>query len=136
MQNVDFKSVDEFLDFLPEKELKIVELLRRIVLDCIPNVDEKLTFNVPYFRRHSNICFIWPSSVLWGKKKTYDGVRFGFTSGYLIQDDINYLDKGTRKNVFWKDFSDISEIDIDLLKAYIYEAVIIDQEKVKSRKSL
>jgi hypothetical protein len=29
MQNVDFKSVEEFLEFIPDHELKIVEALRK-----------------------------------------------------------------------------------------------------------
>ena len=37
MQNVDFAGVEEFLAFLPEEELKIVERLRKIVFSCIPD---------------------------------------------------------------------------------------------------
>jgi hypothetical protein len=141
MQNASFKSVDEFLEFLPDDELKITEYLRSLIFDCILNVTEKLSYNVPYYKRNANICFIWPASVLWGKKKTYNGVRLGFTNGYLMHDEINYLDKGDRKQVYWKDFTDIKQIDADLLKAYIYEAVEIDSQlaenkKTKSRKSL
>ena len=135
MQNVKFSSVDEFLDFLPVDELKVVEFLRRIVFNCIPDITEKLAYNVPYYKRNKNICFIWPASVLWGKKKTYEGVRFGFTSGYLLQDEMNYLDKGDRKQVYWKDFTEIKEIDVDLLKTYIFDAYIIDQSfsKIKNK---
>ena len=133
--NVKFSSVDEFLDFLPVDELKVVEFLRRIVFNCIPDITEKLAYNVPYYKRNKNICFIWPASVLWGKKKTYEGVRFGFTSGYLLQDEMNYLDKGDRKQVYWKDFTEIKEIDVDLLKTYIFDAYIIDQSfsKIKNK---
>lgn len=128
MQNIKFRTVEEFLNFLPENELKIVKVLRQLVLDSIPNVIEKLSYNVPYYKVTKNICFIWPSSVLWGKKQTYEGVRFGFTNGYLLQDEIAYLDKGDRKQVYWKDFKEIKEIDIDLLKSYIFEAVMIDEQ--------
>jgi hypothetical protein len=133
MQNVSFKNVDEFLEYLPDKELKITELLRRIVFDCIPMAVEYLSFNVPYYKVSKTICFIWPASILWGNKKTYDGVRFGLTNGYLIPDPINYLDKGNRKQVYWRDFSDIKEIDVDLLKSYIFEALIIDGKTKNKR---
>ncbi len=132
MQNVSFGSVDEFLEFLPDDELKIVERLRSLVFDCIPNVSEKLSFNVPFYKRHKNICFIWPASVLWGKKKTYNGVRFGFSNGYLLADEIAYLDRGDRKQVYCKDFTDLKNIDFDLLKAYIFEATIIDEQQNKT----
>lgn len=128
MQNVNFKSIDEFLEFLPEDELKIVEIFRDIVFNNIPDVVEKLAFNVPFYKRNSNICFIWPASVLWGKKKTYDGVRFGFSNGYLLNDPDGFLDKGNRKNVYWKDFKSINEIDISFIKSLLFDAIIIDSE--------
>ena len=36
MQHVKFGSVGEFLDYLPDNEREIVEVLRAIVLDSIP----------------------------------------------------------------------------------------------------
>ena len=110
------------------------ELLRKIIFNCLPDVTEKLSYNVPFYKRRKNIFFIWPASVLWGKKKTYAGVRLGFTNGYLMNDENNYLDKGDRKQVYFKDFASTKEIDLDLLKSYIYDAVIID-EAFKKKKS-
>jgi hypothetical protein len=134
MQKISFRTVEEHLEFLPEDELKIVLLLRSIVLNCIPDVVEKLSYNVPFYKRNKNICFIWAASVTWGNKKTYEGVRFGFTEGYLLQDEIGYLEKGNRKQVYWKTFADVKQIDIDLLKAYLCEAVEIDIELKKKKK--
>ncbi|MFL5729219.1 MAG: DUF1801 domain-containing protein [Cytophagaceae bacterium] len=127
MQNVKFRSVDEFLDFLPEDELKMTLALRRLVFDCVPGVKEKLSFNVPFYTKNKGLFFIWPASVLWGKNKTYEGVRFGFQYGCLLADENNYLDKGDRKQVYWRDFMNPGQIDMDLLKAYIFEALLIDQ---------
>jgi len=128
MQDITFRNIDEFLAFLPEDELNITIYLRQLVLDHIPGVLEKLSYNVPYYKKRSNICFIWPGSVIWGKKRTYEGVRFGFAKGYLLRDDLNYLDKGERKQVYWKDFKCIEDIDEVLIKSYIFEAVEIDQK--------
>ena len=128
MQNVQFKDIEDFFEFLPEEELKILLFLRKLIYDCNPDISERLAYNVPYYKRKNNLFFLWPASVLWGSQKTYQGVRFGFTSGYLIKDEIDYLDKGDRKQVYWKDFSDIHQIDIDLLKSYIFEAILIDQQ--------
>lgn len=132
-QSYDFKSVDEFLEYLPADELKVVEFLRECIFDCIPHCTEKLNYNVPYYKVNKNICLIWPASILWGTKKSYEGVRFGFTSGYLLRDEIGYLDKGNRKQVYWKDFKSITGIDVDVLRSFLYEAVLIDEQF--SRKS-
>jgi hypothetical protein len=65
MQDVHFRSIEEFLDYLSPDELKIVEALRKLILECIPDCEEKLSYNVPFYRRHLNICYIWPPSITW-----------------------------------------------------------------------
>ncbi|MCD6013604.1 MAG: hypothetical protein K0Q79_3466 [Flavipsychrobacter sp.] len=128
MQSVDFRSVDEFLDYLPADELKIVERLRKIIFDSVPGITEKLSYNVPFYKMNTGMFFIWPAAILWGKTKSYTGVRFGFQQGYLLADEINYLDKGERKQVYYKDFLSIKDIDTELLKSYIFEAVVVDEQ--------
>ncbi|MEQ9263783.1 MAG: DUF1801 domain-containing protein [Balneolaceae bacterium] len=124
-QNVSFNSIDEFLDYLPEDELVIVEELRRLVFECIPDIKEKLSYNVPFFKRNRTVCFIWPASVPWGKVER-NGVQLGFTSGHLINDFAGYLNMGTRKSVAIKTFFSIDEIESDLLRAYFFEALDVD----------
>lgn len=127
MQDVSFRNIESFLDYLTEDERLITEYLRKIVFECMPECTEKLSYNVPYYKMKSNICFIWPGSISWGKVRN-KGVRFGFTKGYLLTDEINYLDKANRKQVYWRDFNSIDEIDKELLKYYVFEALIIDQK--------
>jgi hypothetical protein len=127
MQQVKFGSVDEMLEYLPDDELLITERLRKLVFDCVPSITEKLSFNVPFYKLNKGMFFIWPSSILWGAKKTNEGVRFGFQQGYLLIDELGYLDKGGRKQVYWRDFLTVKDIDFDLLRTYIYEALIIDE---------
>jgi hypothetical protein len=135
MQNVKFESVAEFLEFLPKEELRLVELFRKLIFDCIPGISEKLSYNVPFYKKNKGMFFIWPASVYWGSKQSYEGVRFGFQQGYLIADENNYLEKGDRKQVYWKDFTSVKEIDVELLRAYIFEAEIVDgQLKGKKKK--
>jgi hypothetical protein len=132
-QPVSFRTVNDFLEYLPEDEMKVVEYLREIVLDCIPECTEKLSYNVPYYSRHSRICFIWPPSVPWGNT-LIKGVQLGFCNGHLIDDEIGYLDRGTRKQVFWKEFNKTEDIDLYLLKSYLYDAVKIDELLKRSKK--
>ncbi|MBK5285647.1 MAG: DUF1801 domain-containing protein [Bacteroidia bacterium] len=133
MQNVSFGNLDEFLKFLPEDELKITSVLRKTIFDCVPEMIEKLSYNVPFYKRYKNICFIWPASVLWGAKKSYQGVRFGFTNGNLLSDNAGFLHRGDRKQVFRRDFKSVKEIDVALLKSFIFEAAIIDEQLGKKK---
>jgi hypothetical protein len=125
-QPVQFKNIDSFLDYLPDNELQIVARLREIVLDIIPDVQEKLAYNVPYYYRFSRICFIWPSSVPWGSAEI-KGVQFGFCNGNQLEDSIQYLQKGNRKQVYWKEFNKVQEIDAFLLQSYIIDAIKVDE---------
>ena len=125
---IKFEDINDFLDFLPGNERIVVEQLREIVYECIPNVNEKLSYNVPYYYGNKRICFIWPSSVPWGNVQK-DGVLFGFCRGNLIEDDLNYLEKGSRKQVFTKTFFALDDLDEQMLRNYLMKAAAIDAEE-------
>ena len=134
MQPVDFRNMNEFLGYLPENQFVIVEKLRELVLEYLPEAEEYLSFNVPFYRRFKSICFIWPGAVAWGSK-TWDGVEFGFSYGNLLKDDYNYLDKGARKQVYTKKFYRLEDINEDILRAYLLEAMEIDEMQVMAKKT-
>lgn len=125
MQSVAFRNMDDLFAWLPENQLAVVEKLREIVLECIPDAQEYLSFNIPCYRRNKSICYIWPGAVDWGGK-TRDGVEFGFSYGNLLSDTAGYLDRGTRKQVYTKRYFRPEEIPGDLLRAYLFEAAEID----------
>lgn len=125
-QKIKFNSVEDFLAYLPEHELKIVDFLRQLIFSCMPYCNERLAYNVPFYYGKKRILFIWPSSVPWGNVRK-EGVMLGFCNGYLIPDETNYLDKGNRRKVFSKTFFSTEGIDIDLLKAYIFSALEMDR---------
>ena len=126
MQDVSFADVDEFLHYLPSDQLEMVLILRNLILDCIPGVTEKLSYNVPFYKRNKGICFIWPSAVPWGGMKQ-EGVMLGFNQGFQMRDEIGFLEKGTRKQVYVKVFRHPSEIDFDIVKSYLFEALRVDE---------
>ena len=123
-QPIDFQDLDDLFSFLPQKELEIVQALRELVYECIPEAKEKLSYNVPFFKMRKNICFIWPGSVPWGG--TFEGVNFGFTSGHLLIDDDNYLEAGKRRFVRMKSFQTLHEVDFEKLRSLLFEAAEID----------
>jgi len=125
-QNVSFRSLGDFFDYLPENELRVVESLRDLILDTLPEPKEKLSFNVPYYQCYRNVCFIWPGSIGWGGVK--DGVLLGFVQGHLMMDDEHYLEKGNRKYVRTRRFCQRQEIDFDKVRSLLHEAAAIDEE--------
>jgi hypothetical protein len=133
VQDVHFRSIDEFLNYLPADERKIVDRLRAIVQETVPEADERLSYNVPYYRRHAHICYIWPGSVAWAGK-TKQGVQLGFTQGAHMDDPRGYLDCGGRKQVCMRVYRDAGEIEPDIVRELLAEAVRVDEERQAARR--
>lgn len=125
-QDVSFRTVGEFLDSLPPHELKIVECLRELIFECIPDAKEKLAYNVPFYYRYGRIVFIWPGSVKWGSKEK-EGVELGFCRGNLLADP-SYLNEGGRKEVYIKTFFSTKDINAEKVRELLYEGVVVDEE--------
>lgn len=123
-QATEFKAVHEFLDYLPADELEIVLFLRQIILECMPDCKEKLAYNVPFYYRHSRICFIWPATIPW--EKISKGVAIGFCKGDSLLDETFVSAKFT--------FNSVKEIDVAFVKQKIQEAILIDEKIVKARR--
>ena len=127
MQPVHFRNIEDLLDYLPGDQREIVELLRGIVFDHIPNVREKLSYNVPYYSLRRRIRFIWPSAIPWSGNKD-EGVQLGFCAADKLNNDVGFLEMGDRKQVGIKNFSTVEHVyhAIQLIRSYLEEAVSMD----------
>jgi hypothetical protein len=123
--NNKITSLVQLFDNLPEDERIIVDVLRQIIIENLPNYcKEKLAFNVPYFYGHKGICIIWPAAIPRGGFK--EGVLLGFWQGNKLKDEDHYLAHGTNKKVFYKIYKDPEEIDEMAIVKLLKEAVKID----------
>jgi uncharacterized protein DUF1801 len=124
--NNKITSLVQLFERLPENERIIVDVLRQIIIENLPNYcKEKLAFNVPYFYGQRGICIIWPASVPRGGFK--EGVLLGFWQGNKINDQDGYLTRGTNKKVFYKIYRNVEEIDEAALVKLLKEAVKVDR---------
>ncbi|MCC6582412.1 MAG: DUF1801 domain-containing protein [Chitinophagales bacterium] len=120
-----FKSLIDFLEFLPEEERIIVDVLREIIKENLPaNCKEKLSYNVPFFYGKKGICIIWPSTIPRGGIK--NGVLLGFWYGCKLKDKDNYLKHGTNKQIFYRIYLSADEIDEKAIVKLLKEAVALD----------
>lgn len=126
---IRFASARELLDFLPADERSLMERLREFIISEAPGLKERLSFNILAYKQHRDVCFIWPASVLWGGTKTYEGVRFGFSHANLLSDPSNYLDRGGRKQVYWRELQRFAATDERMLRQLLHEAVERDRER-------
>lgn len=125
--NIKFRSLIEFWDYLPEDERIITDVLRQIIFETLPpNSKEKLTYNVPFYYGKRRICLIWPASVPWGGIKS--GVLLGFCQGNKLKDKDHYLKHGTNKQIFYKIYHSTDQIDADPIMKLLKEAIEIDKK--------
>ncbi|MBK6753037.1 MAG: DUF1801 domain-containing protein [Flavobacteriales bacterium] len=124
-----FATVQECLDFLPPDERALTGELRELLLQEAPELKERISFNVPFYKVRRDICFLWPASVLWGNRKTYDGVRLGFSYGNLLQSGTGHLERGDRKQVCWRELTALMPADERMIRTLLREALRLDAER-------
>ncbi|MDB5227897.1 MAG: hypothetical protein JWN78_2090 [Bacteroidota bacterium] len=126
MSGYKFQSIVELLESLPEEERIIVDVLRQIVLEHLPaTAKEKLSYNVPFYKGKKGICIIYPASVHRAGFK--EGVLLGFWHGNKLKDEDRYLKHGTNKQVFYKIYKSVDEINERAIVKLLKEAAELDQ---------
>jgi uncharacterized protein YdhG (YjbR/CyaY superfamily) len=56
------KKMKHYIEALPGEKRKIIELLRKIIKDTFPEVEEKIWHKIPFFFLSSAVCYINPRS--------------------------------------------------------------------------
>lgn len=115
----------ELYTILPEEEKLIVDVLRQIIIETLPNdCKEKISYNVPFFYGKKGICIVWPSTVPRGGIKK--GVLLGFWYGNRLKDPDNFLSRGTNKQIFYRIYQSVEEVDERPIRKLLKEAVELD----------
>lgn len=126
------RSILQLFEMLPEEERVIVDVLRQIILGNLPaTCNEKISFNVPYFYGRKGICIIWPATIPRGGIK--EGVLLGYWYGNKLNDEDNYLTRGSNKQIFYKVFKKAEEIDEGAIVKLLKEAVKVDSLSAKTQ---
>jgi len=127
MLSFKIKSFLQLYELLPEEERIIVDVLRQIITDNLPSYcKEKISYNVPFFYGKKGICIIWPSTIPRGGIKK--GVLLGFWYGCKLRDVNNYLSHGTNKQIFYKIYHTVEEINEEEIVLLLKEAVQLDKQ--------
>ncbi|MFN0187728.1 MAG: DUF1801 domain-containing protein [Bacteroidia bacterium] len=125
-ESIKIRSLAALYDLLPLHERMMVDVLRQIITDELPRrCKEKISYNVPYFYGHKGICIVWPATIPRGGIKS--GVLLGFWYGCKLKDVDHYLIHGTNKQIFYKIFQSVEEIDEKAIRKLLKEAIILDE---------
>lgn len=125
-EQLKFRSPVELFEYLPRDEALLTDVLRQLTIETLNGYGkEKLSYNVPFFYGNRSICLIYPASV--PRSGVKSGVLFGFWYGNRLKDENNYLEHGTNKQIFYKVYGSVDEVDISALTGLIKEAVELDR---------
>jgi hypothetical protein len=125
------RNLVELFSILPEDERIITDVLRQIVIASIPpRFKEKISYNVPFFYGNKGLCIIWPATIPRGGIKK--GVLFGLWQGNQLNDEDQFLTRGTNKQIFYKIYYTPEDIDDRPIKKILSEAVKLDSSFGKS----
>ena len=134
-------DIDEMIANLPRNEQVLVEMLRALIIECIPQATEKAYYDlgIPFYTRNRLICFIWPPSVVWEpganhEKRKAKGVSLGFNQGKLMSYEDGVLLAEGRKQVYVMYFKELDAIDEAQVRALLFEAAMIDEQFVNKTK--
>lgn len=49
IQQVSFRDMKEFFDYIPREEAVIVDAVWQIIFESLPHIQERLSYNVPFY---------------------------------------------------------------------------------------
>jgi hypothetical protein len=131
--SVKITSLSALYDLMPDHERIMVDVLRQLIKESLPGYcREKISYNVPFFYGNKGICIIWPATIPRGGIKS--GVLLGFWYGNKLKDVDQYLTHGTNKQIFYKVFHSVEEINEKAIRKLLLEAVKLDASFVKLKR--
>jgi len=116
------KSVDSFIDGLPENKAAIVERLRQILYEQVPAIEERLSFKVPFYHYFGMFCYINP---------TRDGVDLVFCRGKDLLDEFSQLEDKGRAIMASVGLKEVRDIERLRVRELVTVAAIWNEEAKK-----
>ncbi len=127
------ESLVQLYELIPQEERIIVDVIRQVIKENFPGIQEKISYNVPFFYKQRSVCLVWPAAIKGGGVK--EGVLLGFWYGNRLHDTEGFLDKGSNKQIFYKIFRKAEEIEEQPIIRILQEARRLDEGFAKKCKS-
>ncbi|MBL0144640.1 MAG: DUF1801 domain-containing protein [Chitinophagaceae bacterium] len=120
-------AVDIYLDELPPTQKIIAQKVRSLILELVPNVQEKFSYKLPFYHFFGILCFI---------NKIPNGIDVGFCRGQDLLDEFPQLEVKKRKILASIALYNIKDIKEKELREIIIAAAIWNEEAKKNNISI
>ncbi|HEX7847192.1 MAG TPA: DUF1801 domain-containing protein [Chitinophagaceae bacterium] len=81
------KTVDAYIEALPEERKEICEILREIILENVPGIIEKLSFKIPFYHYYGMFMYL---------NNTKEGIDVAFCRGRDLLETFPQLTSKSR----------------------------------------
>ncbi len=113
-------EVEHFIYELNGAQREIMMLLHKLLSEEF-GLQDKIRYRVPFYYGRSWICYLNPI-----KKES---VELAFLRANELSNDLNLLDFKDRKQVAGITYSTAQEVNFDLLRVVLLEAIALDETK-------
>jgi hypothetical protein len=113
------KTVDAFIETLPEEKAKLAALLREIILSSVPGIQEKLSFKIPFYHYFGMFCYINP---------TKEGIDLGLCRGKDLVEEFPRLHLKNRAIVATLPISHVKDFEQLRVRELITAAAVWNEE--------
>jgi uncharacterized protein YdhG (YjbR/CyaY superfamily) len=107
-------DVDNYIDSLDEPRKTSLQQLRQIILETVPEAEETMQYNMPYYTYHGMLC-------AFASQKNY--MSFYLLDGEIVEKNRHLL-AGLRVGKGWIRFKDISKLPEPTIRAMLHEAAL------------
>jgi len=113
-------TVEAFIASQQKSQREAMNFLRHLILDIAPNVEEKISYRVPYFSYHGPLCYLNPQ---------FNGVDLALTRGAELSNKQGLLQQKGRKQVSSIRFHSLAEAEehAQAVRQILNEAIILNE---------
>lgn len=121
---ITLKTVDEYIDQLPEEKAGLVQIVRNLMLSLVPGIQEKLSFRIPFYHYYGMFSYL---------NATKNGVDVGFCRGRDLTDVFPQLQVKRRAIVATVTVRADKDIDTLQLEQIIIAAALWNEEAKRNK---
>lgn len=120
------RQVDDYLSVFSIETQKKVNVLRELILDAAPMVEESLKFGIPFYTLHGFLAFITIKK---------DKIIVGLCDGVSLVDEEKKLSAQYNKQVRHFAFDNFNQDELDYLRYFILQHCELNLAKFKEKSS-
>ena len=116
--------VDEYIDNLTEAQQRIAENVRRLLFSLVPEIQEKLSFKIPFYHYFGMFCYI---------NAIPNGIDVGFCRGKDLTGEFPSLELKGRAIVASVSLYAVKDINKKEVREIIVAAALLNEEAKKKK---